>query len=189
MNVLMVFPKYDILSLLEQSALDRFIKKCDKFIESVAQGGHKLFFIAENDTARNLSEDVPNARFLSLTNDYDADLVAICSDLSDLVYPSTLSTVNYAVSTGIENFTDMAKFEAYYLDNIQKAYEGLQNNMNLVVEFAMANKHMRFRTKDIPTSCFYYKYDVNKSEGFLYVAGQYNEELTELWRGGIPNEK
>lgn len=188
MNVLMVFPKYNILSLLEQSALDRFLKRCDKFIESAISGGHKLFFIAENDTARNISEDVPSARFITLTNDYDAELVAICSDLEDLVYPSSLHVINYAVSTGIENFTDMKKFEEYYLNNIQTAYEEIQKNMNLVVEFVMPAKHMRFRTKNIPTSCFYYKYDVNKSEGSFYVAGQYSEDLTEVWRGGIPNE-
>lgn len=189
MNVLMVFPKYEILSLLEQSALERFIKKCDKFVESATNGRHTLFFIAENDTARELSADVPNARFLSLTNEYDADLVSICSDLSDLVYPADMRTVNYAVSTGVENFSDMKKFEEYYLNNIQTAYEALQKNMNLVVEFVMPNKYMRFKTKKVPANCFYYRYDVNKSEGLLYVAGKPNEELTELWRGGIPNER
>ena len=188
MNVLMVFPKYDVLSLMDMSVVERFMHTCDRFVNSAVEGRHSIFMLAEDSTARMLKDDIPKAHYLSVTNEVDRDLVGLCPDLEDLVYPKDLKVDTYAVGDTTQSFADLNAFEDYYLKNIQDGYEALQRNMNLVIEFVLPNKHMRFKSKKAPENCFYYRYDISKNEGMLYVGDSPNEELTEQWRGGIPHE-
>lgn len=189
MNVLLVFPKYQYLAMVEDSARNRFLNTCEKFVESCERGRHKLFFIAENDTARMLKEDLPYARYITLTRSKDKELVEVCSSLSDCYYTDDECVgADYSVTTIEAVITSVTEFEKYYTENIKAAYESLSHDMNVIVEFSMAKKYMRFSLKEVPKACIYYRYNVQTSKGELYMAGvPAAESLTESWRGGIPS--
>lgn len=188
MNVLMVFPKYEYLALLEGHAQEKFLSVCERLVDSCEEGKHKLYFIAENDTARKLKQDLPYARYISLTRDVDKDLVEICSSLSDYFYTEEeCQGTDYSVKTVDSNFSNLELFEKYFLNNMQVAYDGLIRSMNVVVEFSMAKKYMRFKVKEAPKSCIYYDFNVQTGDDMVYVAGVPNKDLTKIWRGGIPS--
>ena len=191
MNVLLVFPKYQYLALVEDSARNRFLNTCEKFVESCERGRHKLYLIAENDTARMLKEDLPYSRYITLTRSKDKELVEVCSSLSDCSYTDEECVgADYSISTDTAKsvITSIEEFEKYYIDYLKMAYEALKQDMNVIVEFSMAKKYMRFSLKEVPKACIYYRYNIQTSKGELYMAGlPAAESLTETWRGGIPS--
>lgn len=189
MKILIVFPKYDSIELLEFGATKKFLSFAEKLIDSCTRGRNTLFFLAENDTARKMKEDVPKAKFITFTSELDLDLLGMSETLSGCNYAGEIVPLeNYGISRTPTQFTSLEQFEKYYTSHLEESYARSQELMDLIIEFSMAKKYTHFNMKEIPKATIFYRYDMQDSTAKVYLNGEYNEQLTQQWKGGIPHE-
>lgn len=189
MKILIVFPKYDSIELLEMGATKKFLSFAEKLIDSCAGGRNTLFFLAENDTARMMREDVPHAKFITFTQEDDLDVLSMSEKYKSCDYAGSIKPLaNYGVIKSTTGFKSMQQFEDYYGRVLEESYARIPELMDVIVEFSMPKKYTLFKMKDIPKATIFYQYDIQDSTATVYLNGAPNEEITKLWKGGIPRE-
>lgn len=189
MKILIVFPKYEALDMLEIGAVRRFLSFAEKLIDSCVAGRNTVFMLAENDTARRMKEDVPNAKFITFTNETLLGMLDLSPKFSDCDYTGEIKPLdNYSVRNIMPRITTVEQFEKFYTEVLEASYAASQEIFDLIIEFTMPKKYTHFKMKEIPKATIYYTYDIINSKPMVYLGGQPNEELTKQWKGGIPHE-